>query len=382
MRIAILCSGSAVFGMEIIAIGLARGLRERGHDVRFIVSGWNDGDFIQRLSAGGFDFQPILLGKISKSLAPRAIQWTLTALIRLPGARRQARRFLNRVRPDAVIVNHRDWALLLGSILERERVIFHVHELPVATSLMSRAYRHIDTLVAAFAAVSENVALRLQALGVSREKTHVIRNGIEVPPIVSRHSELPNSSSPVICIVGQIGQWKGHDDLIAALGILHARGLAFRCSIFGVGDEQYVSRLKAMTRELGIVDLVTWHGYVRDTAAIYGKMDICVVPSRFDDPFPTVAIEAALRSIPVIATRRGGLPEIVIDGETGFLVAPENPSEIADRLAQLIEDSALRSRMGNSARARAQDRFTTARMVDRMESLLMKVSGSEQRHGS
>lgn len=376
MRIVILCSGSSVFGMEIIALGLARGLRERGHDVRFIVSGWNDGDFIQRLSSNGFEFQSIFLGKISKSLKPRAVHWTLAALIRLPGARRQVRRFVSQFRPDVVIVNHRDWALMLGSILERERVVFHVHELPIATNLMSRVYRRLDALVSAFAAVSANVAQRLEALGVSREKTHVVRNGIDVPPVVSRLSELSNNC-PVICIVGQIGEWKGHEDLIVALGMLHSMGVAFQCSIFGVGDEQYISQLKQRSRELGISDLVTWHGYVRDADAIYGKMDICVVPSRFDDPFPTVAIEAALQSIPVIATRRGGLPEIVIDGETGFLVAPEKPSETAERLQRLIADPALRRRMGEAARARARDRFTTAQMVDRMESLLMRVSRRE-----
>ena len=367
--------------MEIIELGLARGLRERGHDVRFLVNAWNDGDFIQRLTFNGFPFEPIFLGKISKPVTPRAIQWTLSALIRLPGARRHVRAFIGRFRPDAIIVNHRDWALMLGSILERQCVVFHVHELPIATKLMGRTYRRIDAIVAAFAAVSENIAHRLHALGASREKTHVIQNGIDGPRAVAPRWQAPNGG-PTIGIVGQIGEWKGHDDLLAALGMLRATGAAFQCSIFGVGDHHYVSKLKEFARQQGIADQVTWHGYVRDADAIYGKMDICVVPSRIDDAFPTVAIEAALQGIPVVATRCGGLPEIVIDGETGLLVAPQQPRAIVDGLQQLLGDSALRRRLGDAARARARDCFTTTRMVDRMESLLVQVSSRERAAGS
>lgn len=354
-------------------MSLARGLRDRGHEIAFLVSGWNDGDFIARLHADGFPFEQIFLGRISKSLRPRPLQWSLSTLAHLPSARRQVRQHFNEYRPDAVIVNHRDWILLLDSLLRQQRVVFHVHELPEATRLTSSVYRRIDNIVSAFAAVSEHIAGRLTALGVSRDKARVVRNGIDAP---REHSRAPRSNTrvPTIGIIGQIGSWKGHDDLLAALRILHLEGRSLRCAIFGSGDVEYVERLKHSAVTAGIADVLDWRGYVRDSNAIYSELDVCVVPSRFDDPFPTVALEAAFHGIPVVATTRGGLPEIVVDSETGFLVPPQNPSELADRLRWVISDATLRTRLGDRAQALAREEFTVARMVDRMESLLEAVS--------
>ena len=87
-----------------------------------------------------------------------------------------------------------------------------------------------------------------------------------------------------------------------------------------------------------------------------------------------VAAEAAYFGIPVIATRRGGLPEIVQDGETGYLVDAESPMQIAEKLKLLIEDTDLRDKMGQTAHNYALQHFSQERMVQEMENIFLKVN--------
>lgn len=359
--------------MEVIALALAGGLRERGHEVSFVVGGWNDGEFIRRLREANFDAQPVYLGKFSKSLKVQALKWTVGALARLPAARHDVRQYFASFRPDVVIINHRDWILMLRSLLAQQRSIFHVHELPESSAWANLSYRSIGNTVTALAAVSENIALRLNRLGVPSEKTHVIRNGISLNQTMSQENSAMERPL-TIGIVGQIAEWKGHDDLFDALRILQNEGHRWHCAIFGRGDEDYVRALRARAEADDTGGSITWHGYQRDVNAIYKNIDICVAPSRFDDPFPTVALEAAIRAIPVLGTRRGGLPEIVIDGETGFLVESGDSEALATRLRELLSNGELRRRLGAAARARALEQFTVSAMVDRMEKLLMSVA--------
>jgi glycosyltransferase involved in cell wall biosynthesis len=113
---------------------------------------------------------------------------------------------------------------------------------------------------------------------------------------------------------------------------------------------------------------------VKDQTAIYAPLDVCVVPSRFREPFGLVAAEAGWAGLPVVAARRGGLPEIVADGETGFLVEAEQPKQLADQLQKLIQDPALRREMGEQGHERALEHFTRERMVNEIDELLVSLS--------
>src|SRR5690242_12344685 len=130
MRIVILCGGGRIFGLEKMALLTAEGLAEHGHDVSFVISSWNDGVFAARLAEAGLPHESIFLGKVSKSIGRTALIHTADALRHLPGARRRLAKYLKRLRPDAVIIHHRDWIVLTHSILRKYRTFFHVHELP------------------------------------------------------------------------------------------------------------------------------------------------------------------------------------------------------------------------------------------------------------
>jgi glycosyltransferase involved in cell wall biosynthesis len=209
----------------------------------------------------------------------------------------------------------------------------------------------------------------------------VVHNGIkDVPdrPVFVAEDD----STTTIGIVGQVGEWKGHEDFVAALAILRETGRRFKAAIFGTGTASYVEALKSRLDRLDLSDRVHWYGYVRDPNQIYSRIGICVVPSRFDEPFGLVAAEAGIRGLPVIATRRGGLPEIVVDGETGYVVDSHNPAELAERLKLLLDDAVQRRALGERARARCRVLFTTTRMVDSVERVCASLSLSSTVYSS
>ena len=357
MTVLFACGGSYVSGLEIVELAVMRGLATRGHRVHALVSGWNDGDFIGRLRAAGIPHTVAFTGKISL----RRPAWMLDTLRHLPGARQTVRRLVGRLRPDVVVACNRDAVILLAGVWGRAPVVFHVHELmaPAWTARVARRVR-------GFVAVSEFVAERLVADGVARERVRVVHNGVEPAPGVDR----PAEAVPVGGICGQIGAWKGHDDLVDALALVAARGVPFRLHVYGRGDEGYVAALKARVEAVGLAGQVEWRGFEPDPDRMYAGIDVLTIPSRFEEPFGLTAAEAGIRAIPVVATRRGGLPEIVADGATGRLVAPEAPAALADAIASVLTDADRRRAMGAAARARVESRFLTGHMVDRFEAVV------------
>ena len=358
-----------------MALTLARGLRARGHEIFVIASGWTDGEFEKRLAAAAIPHRKIYFGKISKSFRPKALLWTLDALRHLLGARRALAHHFRFFRPDVVIAYNRDWTLLAADILKKQRAIFHAHELPVNSRASRAAYRIVNKSTRMIVAASEHVAIRLRELGVTPEQTMVIYNGLDAADHAERTERLEGIPL-TIGIIGQIAPWKGYDDLIDALALLKRSGRSFNCVAFGNGEEAYMKALKEKAARLGLRDVIRWHGYVGDSAEAFRQMDICVVPSRVEEAFGLVAVEAALRGIPVVAARSGALSEIVIDGDTGFLTNPADPQALASRLGALLADSELRSRLGDAARVAAIDRFRASRMTDAFEALCVRLAAS------
>ncbi|MFL5616089.1 MAG: glycosyltransferase family 4 protein [Gemmatimonadaceae bacterium] len=372
MRISILCGGSRVFGTEVVALTLAAGLKARGHDVFMLCSGWNNGEFPRRLTSAGIPFETIFLGRISKSLHPREIWYTIDALRHVPGARRQLRDHFRSFNPDIVLVYIRDWMILALPTLRGYSTIFHVHEKPEPSRSNKRAYPALSKTLAAMVAASNHIARGLEQVGVAASKIKVIQNGLSFGPIPADTVAAPKRP-PTVGIIGQIGEWKGHDDMLVALVDLRERGILFACSIFGAGEDSYIRALKKKAEAAGIADAITWHGYESRLDVMYGSIDVCAVPSRFEEPFGLVAVEAASRGIPVVATSHGGLSEIVVDGTTGFLIPPRSPKQLADRLAALLQDDALRKSLGHAAMVRARRLFAADRMVSDFENFCAAI---------
>jgi len=170
--------------------------------------------------------------------------------------------------------------------------------------------------------------------------------------------ELPPTGNPdpIIGMVGRVGDpLKGRDFLFEAVKRLREERNDFEVWL-------------TVSPEFGFIPpgyhLVPWQTQ-ENLHKIYRHLDICVVPSLWPEPFGIVAVEAMACGRPVIATRVGGLQEIVVDGETGFLVDPGDSEGFAQKLELLMDDPELRARMGQKGRERALENFTYDHIVQK-----------------
>jgi phosphatidylinositol alpha-1,6-mannosyltransferase len=187
---------------------------------------------------------------------------------------------------------------------------------------------------------------------------------LAAPPSEGGHGD----RAPVILTVARLSRrdaYKGIDVALRAVAALKAQGVAARYRIAGEGDDR--ARLEALARELGVDDRAEFLGHVPDAAlrAAYDEADVFLLCSREElsgrglgfEGFGIALAEAAARARPAVAGRSGGIVDVVADGETGLLVDPRSAAAVAEALARLLHDPALRRRMGAQARRRAQSEF-------------------------
>ena len=181
------------------------------------------------------------------------------------------------------------------------------------------------------------------------------------------------AAAPVVAQVSWMIPEKGITDLVEAARIVLQRIPPAHFLLAGEG--QHRDEYMAMARTLGMEEHFTWTGLVHNPVAegLYAAADVVCQVSRWEEAFGWVIAEAMAAGRPLVATRVGGIPELVTDGGNGFLVAPRAPAEIAERLVQLLEDSALRARMGAAGRLAAERKFDLASNLD----TLMRAYGFE-----
>ena len=165
---------------------------------------------------------------------------------------------------------------------------------------------------------------------------------------------------PVVLSIGRLVVMKGQRYLIDAVPELAARFPGLAVVILGRGHLH--GKLLEQAAALGVGDRVHLPGHRSDARLLLDAADVLVLPSRHEG-MPLVLLEAMDAGLPVVATRVIGSEEVVADGETGFLVRPEDPAALAAALARLLADPELRARFGRAGRRRFVERFTNTRMA-------------------
>jgi len=225
-----------------------------------------------------------------------------------------------------------------------------------------RHLRFLDRVVC----VSDGQAEKVRRwCGVPESNLRVIRNSARLSAFERRDPDARRkllelfppgvSVSQVVLAAGRLSPEKGFQTLLeAAPAILRENvGLV----LFGEGSLR--PDLERRAAELGVADRFRMPGFRSDLDSLIGVAEAVVLPS-FTEGLPNVALEASAAGVPVVATAVGGTPEVIADGETGFLVPPGQPAELAAKLNHLLNDATLRTRFGDAGRDRMRERFTFA----------------------
>ncbi|CAN5118800.1 hypothetical protein BH18GEM1_BH18GEM1_06370 [soil metagenome] len=207
-----------------------------------------------------------------------------------------------------------------------------------------------------------------------RSFSSAILNGVEMP--VLKPAPLP-FDPPVMLCIGRLSPEKGFDLVVEAFSGVADRYPSARMVLAGDGPDRMA--LEQRTERLGLAERVMFRGMIPPgrVAEILNEATVVVVPSRREG-LGLSAVEAALMARPVVAAEIGGLPEVVLDGRTGLLVRPEDPTSIARAVISLLDDPRRATELGDAARRRALHLFTLARCVDDYDGIYHRLAAASR----
>ncbi|MGB7949238.1 MAG: glycosyltransferase family 4 protein, partial [Candidatus Binatia bacterium] len=239
-----------------------------------------------------------------------------------------------------------------------------------------------------------DAAIRLSELNpedgkrLAAKREYVIPNAVEdpCPEFTAARTSRANGASDRLRIlfVGMLRESKGLLVLIEACGKLAAAGIPFRLEVMGQWQsDEFAARVHKRIQELSLSAHVRFLGVLvgDEKFLAYHRADVFCFPTFFNNEgLPVVLLEAAACGLPIVATRWRGVPSVVDDGKTGFIVEPHDPAAVADRLARLAQDDALRARMGAAGRERFLQDYTLIRHHERMRQMFLDVGRASQVH--
>lgn len=280
---------------------------------------------------------------------------------------------LRQARQGSVVLLHANssrsmcYAALVGWLTGLP-VVWHVR--------IAQAERRIDRVLARWAhgiiAISSAVERRFPA--DLRHKVHLVHNGVDVDAYALAAPGAWKGAwgaGPTVGMVAQLIPWKRQDDFIRAMALVAKTYPDARYVLVGEepeGPSEYGVELRNRVREVGLERSIHFVGFCREMPALYADLDVVVLCSE-NEPFGRVLIEAMAAAKPVVATRGGGVGDIVVEGETGYLVEMGDCTGIATAVVDLLADPVRAQAMGEAGQRRARQKFSIAAHVERVEAL-------------
>jgi len=238
---------------------------------------------------------------------------------------------------------------------------------PLLASYYCLCIKLLPLLCRKFIAVSTAVKEDLMRLGIKEERIVVINNGVTLAAIGDKRNSFSirtqHSLPPDGFVVGTVGRLepeKGHAILLETIKRLEQLIPELRVII--VGEGSLLGYLIREAKRLGIDGRVIFCGYQPHIGDLLSAMDVFVLPS-FAEGFGLALVEAMARAKPIVATRVGGICDIVEHGETGLLVPPKDPEGLSHAILRLCEDGTLRDKMGRAGRERVKRLFSIEKTV-------------------
>jgi glycosyltransferase involved in cell wall biosynthesis len=359
-------------GMEHFVLRLVEAQRRHGHEASILA---------------------LRGGPLEDLARQRALPTTVLAGEKIERMGRAAFAFAG-ARPD-VVHAHNPTSLhyaAIGKLLTRARLVFTDHA--QTRGIIRVPTRFEWRLTDAVVGCSQDTADKSGAVGVARNIS-AIHNGIDIaPPRRARdemRAELGLREGEVVGIMpAAFHQVKGHDVLLRALARVRdgdrdraapaesrpasKGGAQVRVLVVGDGDER--ARIHGLAEELGLgPERATFLGFRKDVPDLLMAADFFVLPSR-NEGLPLAVLEAMARSLPVVVTPVGGVPEVVKDGEHGLLVPVDDDRALAAAIEAIARDPALRRALGEAGHRRVRDDFSFERMTRKYEDLYLDLVGA------
>lgn len=355
-------------GTELLGETLLAGLGRRGHALFVITDRGErdlpDEDVHEAVPIRRFDFREAVVRRDPARLA-EAIR----------GAERAMRSFdpdvvhVNAVGPSLLFLLHvvkrigRPWILTPHAPL--------VDQSAADGTILGQALRSADRVVPLSRAQRKQIEKIAPEVG---ERSIVIHCGLDAPERAP--GELPFDPPHLLCF-GRHVQDKGFDLAIDGFARIAPGFPEVALTVVGDGPER--PALERISRERGLENRIRFPGRVPEIPPYLDAATIVLMPSRWEETFGLVALEAALMARPVIASRVGALPEVVADGETGIVVEPEDAGAVAEAVERLLYEPERTRRMGRAARRRALEMFGLDRSVDEYEALYRELVDEERK---
>lgn len=290
---------------------------------------------------------------------------SLAIPVNLPAVVRTARR----LEPDVIYTSQQREDIQLGFLLSRLLKVPHIIALhypvgPWLGRIPLGLIRRSRTVVA----VSEFVRQTAIEQGVVPACIQVVNNSVDIGPFLKDHDRVSKrrelgipDDSPVIISIGRLDPGKGHHDLIRAVALLRSAVPDVRLVICGrsFSRSRYHILLKEETERLGLTANVIFAGFRRDIPELLAASDVFCLPT-INEAFPNVFLEAMAAARPAVGYDVGGVPEIVVHGETGYLAEQHDINSLSNYLRQLLVEEGLAQRMGEAGRERVQSCFIPA----------------------
>ncbi len=382
MKVVRLIARLNVGGPAVHVILLSEAMGREGWQTLLVKGreGPKEGDMLALARAKGVSTH--LLPELGRELAPAA---DLRSLVRLLG-------LLWRERPEVVHTHTakagavgRAAALLynaLAGLSGRPRAklfhTFHGHVLrgyfgPAKSRLFLAVERWLARRSTALITLSEGLRRELVELGVApEERFRVIPLGLELKPFLTAtpgqlRAELGLApGAPLVGLVGRLVPIKAVDQFLEAAGaVAEARPEAH---FVVIGDGELRGALEAQADALGLAGTVHFLGFRFDLERLYPDLDVVALSSR-NEGTPVSLIEAMAAGRPVVATRVGGVPDLVEDGESGLLVPPDDPKALAEAILSLLGSPERRRAMGERGRARVYPALDISRLAADLKAL-------------
>lgn len=325
-------------------------------------------------------FLPAELPKVKVHLIPRLIGDKVDVLLRQTWVREK----VAEIKPDLIHAHYATSFGLLGALTHRHPLVISawgsdIFSFPRTSFLHRKLLKWVLSRGDILCSSSEIMAEEMRQYIRPERRIEIIPFGVDVTrfsPPQGESLQYPKDASaqtPVVFGVAKgLHSVYGLDLLLESFAQVHRHFPQTLLRIAGDGPER--RSLADLAEKLGVGEAIEWLGQIPNArvADFYKIIDIVVIPSRRES-FGVTAVEGSACARPVIASRVGGLPEVIAEGETGLLFSPENISELVERMERLIKDFDLRNKLGRQGREQVLKRYDWQKNVTQMELVYQRL---------